>query len=284
MTKIDFLGDYWINGKSHSFVFSYKILQVQIDSEINTLILFALIPVVVAFSFVVFVFYRFRREAKIKEQETELQLQKAEVALKALKAQINPHFIFNCLNSIHHYMYNHPVNEAGQYLLKFSQQIRYVLESSEQKTVSLADELEANRIYLELEQLRINHAFDFSISVENGLDPETTYIPPMLIQPFLENAVWHGVTGGGKIEVNILQLDDSHLQCEIKDHNTNGKLWKMEKNLAEQVKKTSMGMNLMQERFDILNQLKGTNSGYLLEERKDGIPGKVLRIRIPFED
>ncbi|MCH6200420.1 histidine kinase [Aquiflexum sp. LQ15W] len=284
MTKIDFLGDFWINGKFHALVFSYKILQVQIDSEINTLILFALIPVVVAFSFVVFVFYRYKREAKIKEQETELQLQKAEVALKALKAQINPHFIFNCLNSIHHYMYNHPVNEAGQYLLKFSQQIRYVLESSEQKTVSLADELEANRIYLELEQLRINRVFDFSISVADGLDPETTYIPPMLIQPFLENAVWHGVSGGGKIEVNILQLDDSHLQCEIRDHNTNGKPWKMENNLAEQVKKTSMGMNLMQERFDILNQLKGTNSGYILEERKDGIPGKVLRIRIPFED
>ncbi|WP_373520941.1 sensor histidine kinase [Aquiflexum sp.] len=267
-----------------SFLNFSKTLQIQIDSEIKTLIFFALIPVLVAFLFVIFVFYRSKREALIKEQETELRLQKTEVTLKALKAQINPHFIFNCLNSIHHYMYSHPANEAGAYLLKFSQQIRYVLESSERKTVPLADELEANRIYLELEQLRLNHTFDFFIHVENGLDVEALYIPPMLIQPFLENAVWHGVSGGGKIELRISHMDDFHLLCEIKDEKTDTKPLEKDIHHLQQIKKTSMGMHLMKERFDMLNQISGKNSGYTLEKRKDGIPGKVLSIKIPFED
>ncbi|SMD44493.1 Putative regulator of cell autolysis [Aquiflexum balticum DSM 16537] len=284
MAKAVLLGIFLNGNKFYSTLAAFKILQIQSNSEIKTLILFALIPVMLAFTFVIFVFYRSKREAIIKEKETELLLQKTEVTLKALKAQINPHFIFNCLNSIHHYMYSHPVNEAGQYLLKFSQQIRYVLESSERKTVPLSDELEANRIYLELEQLRLNHTFDFSITVENGLDPDTIYIPPMLIQPFLENAVWHGVSGGGKIDMVITQADDNHLLCEIKDEKTNSKPVEKEINLSHQVKKTSLGMQLMQERFDLLNQINNNKSGYRLEERKDGIPGKVLQIRIPFED
>jgi uncharacterized membrane protein len=143
---------------------SQKLLQVTPEPQVKSLVFFALFPVLIAFSFLIFVFYRSRREAVFREKETELQLQKTEVALKALKAQINPHFIFNCLNSIHHYMYHHPVQEAGNFLLKFSQQIRYVLESSEVKMVPLADEIEANKNYLELEQLRVNHAFRFNFA------------------------------------------------------------------------------------------------------------------------
>lgn len=253
------------------------------QSEFESLVLFALFPVLVAFSFLVFVFYRSRREAVFREKETELQLQKTEVALKALKAQINPHFIFNCLNSIHHYMYHHPVQEAGNYLLKFSQQIRYVLESSEVKMVPLADEIEANRNYLELEQLRVNHAFHFSFEVDPTLDTESIHIPPMLIQPFLENAVWHGVSGGGEIEIQISAWDDWHLLCQIQDRK-NGAIVENDSNLNTRVKKTSLGMSLMKERFALLNQMNRKEAGFSLEERLDGMPGKIVKLRIPFED
>lgn len=253
------------------------------QSEFKTLVIFALFPVLIAFSFLIFVFYRSRREAVFREKETELQLQKTEVALKALKAQINPHFIFNCLNSIHHYMYHHPVQEAGNYLLKFSQQIRYVLESSEVKMVPLADEIEANKNYLELEQLRVNHAFGFKFVVDPTLDTESIHIPPMLVQPFLENAVWHGVAGGGEIEINISQWDDWHLLCQIQDCGNEGH-FKNDFDLKTKVKKTSLGMSLMKERFAMLNQVNGKNAGFSLEERTDGISGKIVKLRIPFED
>ncbi|MCF1752089.1 sensor histidine kinase [Mariniradius sediminis] len=253
------------------------------QSEFKTLVIFALFPVLIAFSFLIFVFYRSRREAVFREKETELQLQKTEVALKALKAQINPHFIFNCLNSIHHYMYQHPVQEAGNYLLKFSQQIRYVLESSEVKMVPLADEIEANKNYLELEQLRVNHAFGFKFVVDPTLDTESIHIPPMLIQPFLENAVWHGVAGGGEIEINISQWDDWHLLCQIQDSG-NGGHFENDFDLKTKVKKTSLGMSLMKERFAMLNQMNGKNAGFSIEERTDGISGKIVKLRIPFED
>jgi LytS/YehU family sensor histidine kinase len=262
---------------------SQKLLQVAVEPQTKTLVFFALLPVLLAFSFLVFVFYRSRREAVFRKKETELQLQKSEVALKALKAQINPHFIFNCLNSIHHYIYHHPVDKAGSFLLKFSQQIRYVLESSELQWVPLADEIEANRNYLELEQLRLNHSFDFSISHAATLDPDAVHIPPMLIQPFLENAVWHGVAGGGSIHIDFGHEDDRHVRCKVLD--TVPAHSQVEKTpYHKSVKKTSMGMNLLRERFAMLNAVLGRAGGFTLNDRKDGILGKEVTIIIPFQD
>ena len=283
MLEISFFVDNWSPNQFTELLFGFKFLQIPVDSEIKAIIFFALIPVVLAFSFLIFVFYRAKREALIRKKETELQLQNTEVALKALKAQINPHYIFNCLNSIHHYMYQHPLQEAGNYLLKFSQQIRYVLESSEQKMVPFADELEAIKNYLELEQLRLNHAFNFTMDVDKSLDPETIHIPPMLIQPFLENAVWHGVSSGGEIEICVSLWDDSHLICQIRDKKK-GEMMDPEIHTNTKVKKTSMGIQLMEERFRMLNEMSGKNSGFSIADREDGPVGKIVKIRIPFED
>ncbi|MDE0561060.1 histidine kinase, partial [Algoriphagus sp. NF] len=130
----------------------------QSSVDIGLALLIGLVPVVLAFAFIIFVIYRSRREADVKKQETELRLSKAEVELKALRAQINPHFIFNCLNSIHHFIQSQEPKQASEYLIKFSKLIRYVLESSTKNWVTLEEELEANRLYLELEQLRVDQA------------------------------------------------------------------------------------------------------------------------------
>lgn len=261
----------------------FRQVQSTPDPDIFPLVLFALVPVMVAFSFMVFLVYRSRREHLLKQRESELKLQKAEVELKALKAQINPHFIFNCLNSIHHYMYSHPVGEAGNYLVKFSQQIRYVLESSEQKWVPLFEEIEANRIYLELEQLRLNQSFTFAMDCSEGLDPAEVYIPPMLIQPFLENSVWHGVSGGGHVEVRFSVLDDDHILCAIQDQ-AYVDASRTDFDLTKRVKKTSMGMHLMEERFAILNEVHGKTSGFSIKDREDGVVGKQVHLRIPYDN
>lgn len=254
----------------------------QQDSLVTRTVLLALVPVVVAFSFIVFVFYRARREAYFKHKETELKLSIVEGELKALRAQINPHFIFNCLNSIHHYMHQQDLAKAGAYLVKFSQLIRHVLESSAHRLVPLSEEMEANRIYLQLEALRMGPALDFDLICSPDLDPDKICVPPMLVQPFVENAVWHGVAGGGKVEVVFTPGDDRHILCTVRDTGRE-QAPKSEIDLSTNVRKTSMGVSLMQERFDTLNQRYGTQSGFTISDRSDAI-GKQVVIRLPFED
>ncbi|MDO8966934.1 sensor histidine kinase [Algoriphagus sp.] len=253
------------------------------DSNGDTIqmaILLGLIPVVLAFSFIIFVIYRSRRESDFRKRETELRLSKAEGELKALRAQINPHFIFNCLNSIHHFIQSHEPNQAGDYLIKFSQLIRYVLESSAKQWVSLQEELEANRIYLDLEKLRTGNAFTYGFTLSEELQAEEISIPPMMIQPFLENAVWHGLKESGVIEVLFSMENENHLRIRIKD-NGNGHSEKSDIDLSRIVKKSSMGLNLMEDRFRTLNELRGSKAGFYFSEHTS--EGKEVIVIIPFD-
>lgn len=186
--------------------------------DVELAILVGLLPVILSFSFIIFVIYRSRRESDFRRRETELKLSKAEGELKALRAQINPHFIFNCLNSIHHFIQSQEPKQAGEYLIKFSQLIRYVLESSAKNWVSLEEELEANKNYLDLEKLRRQEDFSFEFRVEEGISANNCFIPPMLIQPFLENAVWHGVNAKGTIGLQVSRNDENHLNILISEN------------------------------------------------------------------
>lgn len=251
------------------------------NEMVQQLVLLALVPVVIAFSFIVFVFYRARREAHFQKKETEFKLSIAEGELKALRAQINPHFIFNCLNSIHHYMHSNDVARAGDYLIKFSKLIRYVLESSAMRFVPLADEIDANRIYIQLEQLRMNHTFTFDLHHHDNLNIDNLEIPPMLIQPFVENAIWHGVSSGGHLELHFAPFNEQHIQCIIKDRGKPAPEH-VAYDLAGVVKKTSLGMSLMRERYDTLNNVHGTQASFTLADRTDGMEGKQVTLIIPF--
>jgi len=255
------------------------------NEQVQHALLLVLIPVVVAFSFIVFVFYRSRRETFFKHQEASLKLSIAEGELKALRAQMSPHFIFNCLNSIHHYMHTNPA-QAGEYLVKFSQLIRHVLESSALRMVPLTDEVEANINYVRLEQLRLNHSFDFQFHFSEGLPVEKIHIPPMLIQPFIENSIWHGlnqVGKGGRIDVFFSEMDDKHIQCLVEDNGIVNET-KSELDLSHVIKKTSMGLALIHERINIINSLNGTKAKFEIQRRPDGKTGKRIILVIPYED
>lgn len=249
--------------------------------DVELAILVGLLPVILAFSFIIFVIYRSRRESDFRRRETELKLSKAEGELKALRAQINPHFIFNCLNSIHHFIQAQEPKQAGEYLIKFSQLIRYVLESSAKNWVSLEEELEANKNYMDLEKLRRQEDFSFEFRVEEGISTNNCFIPPMLIQPFLENAVWHGVNAKGTIEVHISRNDATHLNILISDNGAK-KTEKSEIDLSRMVKKSSMGLQLMEEKFKNLNELRGTLASFEINQ-KAGV-GTHVRLIIPFEE
>ncbi len=248
--------------------------------DMGLALILGLLPVVLAFAFIIFVIYRSRREADVKKQEAELRLSKAEGELKALRAQINPHFIFNCLNSIHHFIQSQEPKQASEYLIKFSKLIRYVLESSTKNWVTLEEELEANRLYLELEQLRVNQAFRFDFAVEEGILPSQTFIPPMLIQPFLENAVWHGLSQNGEIRMHFRSNGGAALSCQITDEGA-GRIEKPDYDLSKFVKKSSLGINLMTDRFSNLRELRGLEADFEIQELEGG--GRKVVLKIPFE-
>jgi LytS/YehU family sensor histidine kinase len=265
---------------------SANLLQTEQDHQLKVL-LFALLPFVVAFAFMVFLFYRQRREAYFKQTEAELKLSMARVEIKALRAQMNPHFIFNCLNSIHHYMHQRNIHEAGDYLVKFSQLIRHILETSAQRTVPLSDEIYALTLYLNLEQLRMDHAFDFEITTDKTLLPEAIYIPPMLIQPFVENSIWHGLNNrgkGGKINIHIVR-QGGMLKCTVEDNGESDIHETPPSPIA--VKKSSMGMALVREQLEVTSKLYNVQATFDIVDIVDVDNqkiGKRVNILLPYEE
>lgn len=265
-----------------------SVLVEQQERQIRTAVLLALIPVVVAFSFIVFIFYRKKREAFFKQTEAELNLRIAQVEIKALRAQINPHFIFNCLNSIHHYMHKKNITLAGEYLVKFSQLIRYVLETSSLRMVPLRDDLEALKIYMELEQLRMDGSFGFTVDVHDIPQPESLSIPPMMIQPFVENSIWHGlnhIRSGGTITISVRKTGEM-IRCVIEDNGKNVTPPE-EVSVYSSIKKTSLGVSLIRERLDVVSRIFHVKADFKMEDRlNDAEPtdGKRVILVLPFEE
>lgn len=256
------------------------------NRQIRNTVALTLIPVIVAFSFIVFIVYRSKRESFFKQKETEFKLNLSELEMKALRAQINPHFIFNCLNSIHHYMLEQDVKLAGDYLLKFSQLIRYVLETSSSRMVTLKDDLDALKIYMQLEQLRMKQSFTYEVVVNGIDDPDALQIPPMIMQPFVENSIWHGLANkgeGGKIAV-VLSEENQMLRCMIEDNGVPREA-KHALRPASTIKKTSMGMSLIKERLAVVSQIFNVKADFVMENCLHDTPprdGTRIVLRLPF--
>jgi ligand-binding sensor domain-containing protein/two-component sensor histidine kinase len=154
--------------------------------------------------------YRIRQIREQEQQKTTVSKRLAELEMQALRAQMNPHFIFNSLNSINRFIMKNESEAASDYLSKFSKLIRLILQNTTAQTVTLESELEALTLYLKLESLRFDGQFTFSIRVDDEIEPEYTEIPPMIIQPYVENAIWHGL---------MQKESDRHLTVDIKKRN-----------------------------------------------------------------
>lgn len=257
------------------------------NTPLLTVAIGVLISFLIAFIFIVFVLYRQRRESLLRQNELELKQQLIEVELKALRAQINPHFIFNCMNSIYQYMQRNDAQTAGEYLVKFSNLIRLILENSIHTLVPLSDDLKTLDLYIQMEQLRMNHKFNYTIDVENNIDAEITLVPPMIIQPFVENSIWHGLNSKcttGNLTISIKHKNDFLIYIVEDDGEQNNK-----SNVAEELnenKKTSMGMSLTQERLDILNKSKKNGAAFRMTDVRDSdnnYKGKRVELQIAFE-
>ena len=177
--------------------------------------------------------------------------------MQALRAQMNPHFIFNCLNAINHFIQKNETETASDYLTKFSRLIRMVLQSSSHKYISLHDELETLNLYIGMESVRFKEHFSYSIYCDPKVDIESVQIPPMLLQPFVENAIWHGLMhkkDGGTLSIDIKEEDET-LVCTIQDNGIGRKKAAELKSKSASYKK-SMGMQITE------NRLKMLYSGY----------------------
>jgi LytS/YehU family sensor histidine kinase len=195
-----------------------------------------------------------------EKTRAELQHQASELEMQALRAQMNPHFIFNCLNAINHFILNHEAETASDYLTKFSRLIRMVLSLSQKTEVSLQEELDCLSLYIQLEQLRFQQHFQYTILGADAIDTESIYIPTMLLQPFVENAIWHGLMhkqGAGELTIEVA-LHDSALCCTITDNGI-GRSEAAALKSKSAAHKKSMGMQITANRLQLLNDVTDNN-------------------------
>jgi LytS/YehU family sensor histidine kinase len=202
-----------------------------------------------------------RAKAELEKQQAqtvliETQRKMTEVEMQALRAQMNPHFIFNCLNSINRYIVKSDQQTASLYLTKFAKLIRLILDNSNNKNVFLSHELEALKLYIDMEALRFDKKFSYSIEVDPGVSADSIELPPLIIQPYVENAIWHGLLHKeniGHLRIHISLPSECILQCVIEDNGV-GREKAQEMKSKSATTKKSLGMKLTQNRLSLLNK------------------------------
>lgn len=200
-------------------------------------------------------FIRIRSIRKTEKLKTEFNKKIAEVEMRALRAQMNPHFIFNCLNSINRYIVKSDTKTASLYLTKFSKLIRLILDNSENKNVILSSEIESLKLYIEMESIRFENKFSFEINVNDDVNTESISVPPLIIQPYVENAIWHGLLNketAGKLSVAVSR-HNSTLQCIVEDDGVGRAKAKELKSKSTTTRK-SLGIKLTEDRLAMLNE------------------------------
>jgi tetratricopeptide (TPR) repeat protein len=210
----------------------------------------------------------------------------SELTQANLRQQMNPHFIFNTLNSIQYYMYQHDKLATNNYLTKFTSLMRKVLENSQHTSVTIKDELEALNLYLELESLRFKERFDYRITIDEEIDPLLFKIPTMLIQPYVENSICHGLMPGeGKGLLKIaMKLEKDHISCIIEDNGI-GREEAQKRKKTENGNHNSLGTRIVTSRLDLVNSLYGTSLKTIYTDLKNesGEPaGTKVEIHIPI--
>ena len=231
----------------------------------------------------------YRRRIHQFEQRQAMKLaysrRAMESEMKALRAQMNPHFLFNSLNSIKQYIIQHDARSAADYLTKFARLMRQILNNSRHSTVSLSDEMAALELYLQLEQMRFPGKFEYRIEVSENLRGESIQVPPLLFQPYEENAIWHGLMRLGKpglLTVSAIR-QNGNLEVSISDNGIG-----RERAAAMQKSRTStrksMGMQLAADRLRLINLGQESTASVQVDDLKntDGsAAGTRVWLRIP---
>lgn len=217
-----------------------------------------------------------------KNQEQKQLMLKHKILIleqRALLAMMNPHFIFNVMNSVQHYINTKDTSSANKILTGFARLIRKNLEICTKSFISLEEELEYLNLYLGLEKKRFGEKFNYTIKIDSNIDKEEILIPSMLLQPYIENAIWHGIMPkeeGGHIDITMKVIDQEYLLINVIDdgigiENSQG---------LKKEHHTSKGMSLTQERVQLLNQIESIS--IQIDINQQGDSGTIVTIQIPI--
>ncbi len=204
------------------------------------------------------------------------------LALRTLRSQMNPHFIFNALNSVNSFISENDQRSANKFLTSFSRLMRLVMENSEYDFISTQKELEILEIYLELEHFRFKDKFDYKINVEDSLDDDDFEIPPMLIQPYIENAIWHGLRykeNSGNLTLQLAKKE-KNLHITITDNGI-GRKKSAELKTSNQKRNRSTALRNIKERIHIINELHGLKIGVSINDFKQDGTGTIVELLVP---
>ena len=223
---------------------------------------------------------RYKRKLEIEKYRNEVQAKMYALETRAFRSQMNPHFIFNALNTIQRFILDKDTDNAHAYLTKFAKLLRKLLEASASDTISLADEIEMLKSYLEIESLRFENSFGFEIDsdFEKG---ESIMIPIMFVQPFVENAIWHGLlhkSGERTLKIRFSNYDEKRLRCVVDDNGVGRHAAK------PQGGRQSLATELIRQRLDVLSKMHDTQFTLHITDKKDAggeSLGTTVEILIP---
>ena len=218
-------------------------------------------------SLIGFVLYRRKQDAVSKSKEAEFNAKVSDTELKALRSQMNPHFIFNSLNSIGDYILKNDTQAASDYLSKFAKLMRMTLENSEKKEILLSEDITLLKTYMDIERKRFNNKFSYRIDVDSKLDSDDILVPPMILQPFIENSIIHGLSQKdepGDILISF-KANGNMLICSVDDNGIG-----RNNSNTNNFNKKSMGMAITKSRIEIINKLKHTEGDVKIIDKTKG--------------
>jgi LytS/YehU family sensor histidine kinase len=254
-----------------------EILRVRLQR--NRFLIFGLLGGVILILFIAGMFL-LQARLKARQRMEDMNHRISELTQKNLRQQMNPHFIFNTLNSIQYYVFKNDKISSNNYMTKFAKLIRMTLENSRFTSIPIKEEIEALNLYLELESLRFKGKFDWEINVDEEIDTLLYKIPTMLIQPFVENSIGHGLMhkeGKGHIAVD-LKLEDEVIVCTIEDNGI-GREKAMEIKRQKEENHNSLGTTITESRIKLVNALYGQNMKVIYTDLKDD-EGKAAGTRV----
>lgn len=219
---------------------------------------------------------RLKETAKTLNENIVLKQKASELEMQVLRSQMNPHFLFNSLNSINRFILQNNKEQASEYLNKFSKLIRLILQNSQASLITLESELESLELYLALEALRFEHRFDYKISISKDLEASALKVPPLIIQPYAENAIWHGLMHKeekGRLDVEVSQEKD-FLCFKITDDGI-GRKKAAELKSKSATKHRSVGLKITEDRIRMMQQINERESPVVINDlvNADGSAG-----------
>ena len=224
-----------------------------------------------------------KKERQIAAHEKEL----LELEAKALRAQMNPHFIFNCLNSIKSLIQDGHKDKSVTYLTTFSKLIRTLFNNADKKEISLYDEMETCKLYLQLEAMRFDSKFSYNINIDPTIDLKSITVPALIVQPFIENSIWHGIMpkGDGNVSVDVTRRNGS-VEIIVDDNGIGRESSQQNKGVSN-IGHVSKGVNLTQSRLELDNLLQQRKAQLEIVDKKDDsgkATGTKVIIILPLED